>query len=84
MSSATCLLSSSPSAFEIRFDSLLRVGQAMAFPCDEGGRVDMDRLSDRARSNYLFARAMVGRDFLAPRVCDLSLVPGAAELATAH
>lgn len=84
MRSVTCLPSSSPSNFEIRFDSLFRAGQALAFPCDEGGRVDMDRLSDRARSNYLFARAMVGRDYLAPRVCDRNATPATAELAAAH
>ncbi|QPF75158.1 hypothetical protein G8A07_21060 [Roseateles sp. DAIF2] len=56
------------SAFEIRFDSLFHAGQALAFPCDAKGHVDLDTLPERARNNYLFARAMVGRDFLAPRV----------------
>ena len=28
----------------------------------------MDRLSERERANYLFARAMVGRDLAAPAV----------------
>ncbi|HEX2012577.1 MAG TPA: hypothetical protein VJN44_16745 [Roseateles sp.] len=56
------------SSFEIRFDSLFNAGQALAFPCDSEGHVDLDTLPERARNNYLFARAMVGRDFLAPRV----------------
>ena len=39
-----------------------------AFPCDAQGRVDMDGLSERARANYLFARAMVGRELAQPSV----------------
>jgi len=59
-----------PSAvrFEIRFDSLHRPGMGMAFPCDQGGQVDLDALPQRARSNYLFARAMVGREYMYPTV----------------
>ena len=53
---------------EVRFGCLFREGSALAFPCDGGGRVDLDGLSDRARNNYLFARAMVGRDFALPVV----------------
>ena len=55
--------------FQIRFVSLFQEGRAMAFPCDDQGRVDMDDLSEPARSNYLFARAMVGREYATPRVC---------------
>ncbi|MEP7280610.1 MAG: hypothetical protein ABI696_01420 [Rubrivivax sp.] len=55
-------------AYELRFQSLFNPGRALAFPCDAGGSVDMDKLSDRARQNYLFARAVVGRDFAAPAV----------------
>lgn len=61
--------------FEVRFMSLFRQGRGLAFPCDAQGHVDLDALSDRARNNYLFARAMVGRDNAAPRLCR----PGAAE-----
>jgi hypothetical protein len=43
-------------------------GRALAFPCDAQGRVDMDALSERARNDYLFARAAVGREFSTP-VC---------------
>lgn len=56
-------------AFEVRFMSLFQQGRGMAFPCDARGRVDLDALSERARNNYLYARAMVGRDHAAPRVC---------------
>jgi hypothetical protein len=55
-------------AYEIRFPSLFRPGQALAFPCDREGHVDLDALSDRAKGNYLFARAMVGREYATPCV----------------
>jgi hypothetical protein len=54
--------------FELRFTSLLDAGRAMAFPCDSAGHVDLDALSERARSNYFYARAVVGREFARPRV----------------
>jgi hypothetical protein len=47
-------------AFELRFRSLFREGRAMAFACDAHGRIDLDRLSERARERYLYARALVG------------------------
>ena len=55
-------------AFELRFTSLLHEGRAMAFPCDSAGHVDLDALSERARSNYFYARAVVGREFTCPCV----------------
>ena len=51
---------------EIRFQSLYRDGYAMAFPCDDSGRVNLDALPERARHNYLLARAMTGRQFAYP------------------
>lgn len=56
------------SQFNLRFRSLFNHGRGFAFPCDSQGRVDLDGLSERARTNYLFARAMVGRDLAAPAV----------------
>jgi hypothetical protein len=56
------------SRFELRFQSLFDSGRGFAFPCDPTGRVDLDRLSDRARNNYLYARAMVGRELSVPAV----------------
>jgi hypothetical protein len=53
----------------IRFRSLFNEGRGLAFPCDATGRVDLDVLSENGRDNYLFARAMVGREFATPRVC---------------
>jgi hypothetical protein len=56
--------------FQIRYESLFRPGTGMSFPCDRGGRVDIDTLSPRSRCNYLFARAMVGREFNHPAIVD--------------
>jgi hypothetical protein len=70
-----CATSSPPSppGFEIRFESLYQVGRALAFPCDAEGHVEMDALSERARNNYLYARAVVGREFAAPAVVTREL-----------
>lgn len=54
--------------YEIRFQSLFNEGRALAFPCDADGHVQMDALSERARTNYLYARAVVGREFATPSV----------------
>lgn len=54
--------------YEVRFESLFDPGRAMSFPCDHEGHVDLDSLPARARNNYLFARAMVGKDYLPPHV----------------
>jgi hypothetical protein len=54
--------------FELRFQSLFQSGRAYAFPCDAKGHVDMDRLSDRALANYLYARTVVGREVRTPSV----------------
>ena len=58
--------------FELRFHSLFNPGRAYSFPCDAGGRVDMDELSDGERHRYLYARAIVGRELSLPAVqrCD--------------
>ena len=54
--------------YEIRFRSMFQEGRGLAFPCDAKGEVDLDVLSERARLNYLYARAVVGREYLAPAV----------------
>jgi hypothetical protein len=54
--------------FRLCFRSLFSSGRGYAFPCDSEGRVDLDCLSEQARTNYLFARAMVGRDLAVPAV----------------
>jgi hypothetical protein len=54
--------------FELWFRSLFNEGRGFAFACDSTGRVNMDDLSERGRRNYLFAKAMVGREFATPSV----------------
>jgi|KBSMisStandDraft_5_1062788.scaffolds.fasta_scaffold84642_4 hypothetical protein len=56
------------SSHVLKFQSLSNAGKALVFPCDAQGRVALDALSDRARENYLYARAVVGREFAYPRV----------------
>jgi hypothetical protein len=67
------MIESTISQFELRFQSLFDSGRGYAFPCDPDGRVDLDHLSDRARNNYLYARAMVGRELAVPAVRCSSL-----------
>lgn len=59
---------SSGRQFELCYQSLFDSGRGYAFPCDSSGQVDVDSLSDRARNNYLYARAMVGRELATPAV----------------
>lgn len=66
-----------PLLYELRFQSLFHSGRALCFPCDASGAVQLDGLSDKARENYLFARAVVGREYASPVVqsagCDAIL-----------
>lgn len=55
-------------SYELRFRSLFREGRGLAFPCDAEGHVELDSLSEPARINYLYARAVVGREFDSPAV----------------
>ena len=52
--------------FLLRFQSLFHSGRALVFPCDAAGSVLMDNLSEKARENYLFARAVVGHEYANP------------------
>jgi hypothetical protein len=54
--------------YELRFESLFHAGRALAFPCDARGGVRLDALSEKALQNYLFARAVVGRDYASPTI----------------
>ena len=65
---ASAMVSPEPAHYELRFQSLFDAGRAYTFPCDVAGHVDMDALSDTARENYLYARAVVGREFSIPTV----------------
>ena len=60
--------STSTAAFELYFPSLRLSTPALSFPCDAGGDVWLDTLGERARDNYLFARALMGRDYGMPTV----------------
>ena len=57
-----------PSGFELRCPSLFFARPALSFPCDARGIVDLDALSERARNNYLLARALTGCDYAWPSV----------------
>lgn len=63
-----CIAGLPDSGFEIRFQSLFNPGRGLSFPCDAQGRVLLDSLSERARDNYFYARAVVGREFAYPSV----------------
>jgi len=54
--------------YELCFRSLADARCACSFPCDADGHVDMDALGDRVRNAYLYARAVIGREFAMPRV----------------
>jgi hypothetical protein len=56
--------------YEIQYQSLTDQNGLMRFPCDGQGHVDLNDLSPQAAENYLFARAMVGRDFALPAVVE--------------
>ncbi|TFZ05943.1 hypothetical protein EZ313_04630 [Ramlibacter henchirensis] len=54
------------------FERLRHDGERFAFLCDDHGRVDLDAMTEPARNDYFFARALVGHSFCVPRV---QLVP---------
>jgi hypothetical protein len=59
--------------FELRFGHLFQEGRGLSFPCDSAGRVKLDELSEKARQNYFFARALVGREYAMPAVARRDL-----------
>lgn len=63
-----CGQAAAPGHFRLCFRSLFDRGRGYAFPCDGCGQVDLDQLSESARNNYLYARAMVGRELAQPAV----------------
>jgi hypothetical protein len=67
-SSRSATSQATPSVCTLLFRPLFFAGRAFAFPCDPQGRVDMDAMSERARNNYLYARAMMGREVAYPSV----------------
>jgi hypothetical protein len=55
-------------SFQLRYRSLFDPGRGYAFPCDAHGHVELDGLSEKARTNYFYARAMVGKELEVPAV----------------
>jgi hypothetical protein len=53
---------------ELRFQWLSDAASFCALPCDAAGNVDMDALGEQARTNYLYARTVIGREFAHPTV----------------
>ena len=58
--------------YELRYTDLFDPGRGLAFPCDARGHVDMEGLSGRELLNYLFARALVGKQLSVPTVWPLA------------
>ena len=54
--------------YELRFISLFNRGRGYAFPCDAAGHVEIDDLSARSRSNYFYARVVVGNELSVPTI----------------
>jgi hypothetical protein len=63
--------------FTLCFRSLFQHGRDFEFPCSADGTVNLDALSQRSRINYLYARAMIGRELDFPAV-ELSAATSAA------
>ena len=53
---------------EIRYESLHGAGRSLSFPCNAEGQVPLDSLTDTVREDYLYARAVVGREYAFPAV----------------
>jgi hypothetical protein len=60
MSTQTASQASQGRGYMLRFESLFDGGRALAFECDAGGRVNLDKLTERAKLNYLYARTVIG------------------------
>jgi hypothetical protein len=54
--------------YELRFLSLFEGGRGFAFPCDADGHVNIGGMSERSRSDYFFARKVIGLVFSVPAV----------------
>jgi hypothetical protein len=62
------MISAPLTGYELRFHSLFDPGRSFCFPCDSQGHVDLNSLSEQARTSYLYSRATVGHDLAAPVV----------------
>ena len=61
-------MTESSTQFQLCFRALSASGNSFAFPCNPQGQVDLDQMSERARNNYFYARAMMGREVAYPAV----------------
>jgi hypothetical protein len=68
--------SSSAACYQIRFEPLQTAARALTFRCDVHGHVELDALGETARIEYLFARALVGRDFARPSIVRIDAGAG--------
>ena len=57
--------------YELRYASSRGRGGGFVFPCSESGQVDMNRLSDRRRNDYFYARAVAGNQLEFPVVAPV-------------
>ena len=71
-----CTFPEEKDLYELRFAGLSNRRHDYRFPCDEMGRVDIDELTDRDRTNYFYARAVVGKELSAPIVASVSTSHG--------
>ncbi|CAN5720234.1 hypothetical protein BH11PSE7_BH11PSE7_03660 [soil metagenome] len=62
------MMNSAATHYQLRYRPIKGQGAGYVFPCDSEGHVDLDELSERARNDYLFARAVVGRELELPAV----------------
>jgi hypothetical protein len=67
-----CTVLAQKDQYELRFAGVSSGKRGYAFPCDETGRVDIDELTDRDRTNYFYARTVVGKELSAPIVAPVS------------
>jgi hypothetical protein len=66
--------------YEIYYRPLADTQSALHFPCDVRGHVELDELSPESVENYLYARAMVGRDYALPAIIPQNHPPLPAEV----
>jgi len=59
--------------YEIRYRPLTEDVEPLTFPCDAQGHVQMDALTERARNDYLYARAVVGVEYDRPAILPCGL-----------
>jgi hypothetical protein len=67
----SCTFPAQNGTYELRFTGLSNARRGYAFPCDQTGHVDIDELTDRGRTNYFYARAVVGKELRAPVVAPV-------------